>query len=32
MRQVLGGTTLQDLIEERKLIEAKRLIQLEAAS
>ncbi|MFN3179659.1 MAG: Rrf2 family transcriptional regulator, partial [Thermus sp.] len=29
MRQVLGGTTLKDLIEERKLIEAKRLIQLQ---
>ena len=31
MRQVLGSTTLKDLIEERKLIEAKRLIQLQPA-
>lgn len=31
MRQVLGGTTLKDLIEERKLIEAKRVIQLQPA-
>jgi hypothetical protein len=32
MRQVLGGTTLRDLIEERRLLEARRPIQLEAAS
>ncbi len=32
MRQVLGGTTLKDLIEERRLLEARRPIQLEAAS
>ncbi|MER3536454.1 MAG: Rrf2 family transcriptional regulator [Thermus sp.] len=31
MREVLGKTTLQDLVEERKLIEARRLIQLQAS-
>ncbi|RIH86035.1 HTH-type transcriptional regulator CymR [Meiothermus luteus] len=31
MRGVLRSTTLKDLIEERKLIEARRLVQLEPA-
>jgi len=30
MRQVLGGTTLKDLIEERRLLEARGVIPLEA--
>lgn len=30
MRQVLGGTTLKDLIEERRLLEARGVIPLRA--
>ncbi|AEB12127.1 RrF2 family transcriptional regulator [Marinithermus hydrothermalis] len=29
MREVLGKTTLRDLIEERRLIEARKLVQIE---
>jgi len=31
MREVLGKTTLQDLVEERRLIEARRLVPLQAS-
>jgi Rrf2 family protein len=31
MREVLGNTSLKDLVEERKLIEARKLVQLEPA-